>query len=371
MSFPSNFPEPQDKSLRGFPWTEAVAPSRYAEASKWPKISIVTPSYNQGAFIERTIRSVLAQNYPNIEYLIIDGGSQDQTMQVLEKYKAWIDFVCSEPDEGQSDAINKGYARASGEVFNWLNSDDALAEDALYHIGKAFMDEQADIVSGQMLKFVEGFHELQIGPKKLPKTVSEALPWFGGQPSIYIRMQPYKKIGPVNKSLRYRMDMDWHWRYPLLFGVEGLRMLPELISYSNVHNECKTASQALGFQLEWNSILRDIAQRLGLQESLVFQAQAKLQFSPSYVSALQLDASKIDREGMLHWIDEQMRPQLQDASYIYRQAAYNLLYQGVAENSVPLAWEALCKAPWQLKNWRCYLYAKREAKRYKQVMKKS
>ena len=369
MSLLTLLPPPLNQSERGFPWDVEVSPSLYDPALTWPSISIVTPSYNQGAYIERTIRSILLQNYPRLEYLIIDGGSTDETLRVMDYYAPWINYQVSEPDKGQSDAINKGWRRASGEVFNWLNSDDALAEQALWHIGQAFMDAEADIVSGQMLKFVEGFHEVQIGPKNLPQTVSEALPWFGGQPSIYVRMAPYREIGLINESLRYRMDMDWHWRYPLRFGVKGLRYLPALISYSNVHNECKTASQAMGFQWEWNSLLADIAQRLDLQEALVLTRAKDLGFSSTYVSAMQVEPSQVDRAGMLAWLDAEIAPQLADASYTFRRAAYNLLYQGVAANSLPLAKAALRKAPWKLINWRCYWYAYREKRRYERQIK--
>lgn len=89
-----------------------------------PKISIVTPSYNQGEFIEATINSILTQNYPNLQYIIIDGGSTDGSVEIIKKYEKYLHFWCSEPDAGQYDAINKGFARSSGEIMAWLNSDD-------------------------------------------------------------------------------------------------------------------------------------------------------------------------------------------------------------------------------------------------------
>ncbi|PIE31910.1 glycosyl transferase [candidate division KSB3 bacterium] len=92
--------------------------------SSWPKISIVTPSYNQADFLETTIQSILSQNYPNLEYIIIDGGSTDGSVEIIKKYESHLHFWCSEPDNGQYDAINKGFAQTSGEILAWLNSDD-------------------------------------------------------------------------------------------------------------------------------------------------------------------------------------------------------------------------------------------------------
>src|SRR5205085_6663873 len=109
----------------GWPWTEESIrlPNTMLDGSAWPKISIVTPSYNQGQFIEETIRSVLLQGYSNLEYIIMDGGSTDNTLSILRKYEHAIDFWTSERDKGQAAAINKGFAVASGEILAWLNSD--------------------------------------------------------------------------------------------------------------------------------------------------------------------------------------------------------------------------------------------------------
>ena len=98
---------------------------------EWPKISVITPSYNQAEFLEQTVKSVVAQNYPNLEYIVIDGGSDDGSIQILEQNNDHIHHWVSEPDKGQSEALNKGFSLATGDIFCWLNSDDQFAPNAL------------------------------------------------------------------------------------------------------------------------------------------------------------------------------------------------------------------------------------------------
>src|ERR1035437_5829495 len=118
-------------------------------ATKYPLVSIITPSYNQAQFLEKTILSVLSQNYPNIEYIIIDGGSTDNSADIIRKYENKISFWISEKDKGQSDAINKGWKRAKGKYCSYLNSDDELVPGAVSKIVEAFEKNQdAGVVYG-------------------------------------------------------------------------------------------------------------------------------------------------------------------------------------------------------------------------------
>jgi len=118
----------------------------------WPKISIVMPSFNQVDFIERSILSVINQNYPNLQFIIIDGGSIDGTVEIIRKYEDYLDFWVSEPDKGQSDALNKGFAKAVGDVYGWLNSDDLYLPNAFSYVIKAFSHHpEKSVVFGDWL----------------------------------------------------------------------------------------------------------------------------------------------------------------------------------------------------------------------------
>lgn len=120
----------------GWPWTEDsefLSPLQ-ADGIPWPRVSIITPSFNQGKYIEESIRSVLLQNYPNLEYIIIDGESTDDTIEIIRKYEPWISYWVSEPDKSQSHAINKGFKRCTGDLVNWICSDDMLYKNALNNL---------------------------------------------------------------------------------------------------------------------------------------------------------------------------------------------------------------------------------------------
>lgn len=206
-------------------------PSTLPDGTPWPRISIVTPTYNQGQYIEETINSVINQGYPNLEYIVVDGASTDETPIILDRYREKIDHLISEPDKGQSDAINKGMKLATGEIVTWLNSDDMLTPGTLFAMAMAFWKSNADMVVGtaQMLngdKIVrEHLTSCGNGPLKLEELLDLDGSWLKGrffyQPELMFTRDLWERAGGyVDTSLFYSMDHEL-W---LRFAIAGAKM---------------------------------------------------------------------------------------------------------------------------------------------------
>lgn len=172
----------------------------------------MTPSFNQGRFIEATLRSVLLQGYPNLEYLVFDGGSADGAAEIVQRYAPWLDHQQSAPDRGQSHAINQGLSRASGEVLAWLNSDDRLLPGALWRVAAAVRrrPEAAAWVGGVRSVSEKG----KLIFPKLPRNLSREhlADWGHGgdfaQPGCFFSRRAFGKAGPADESLHYAFDVD-------------------------------------------------------------------------------------------------------------------------------------------------------------------
>jgi glycosyltransferase involved in cell wall biosynthesis len=176
----------------------------------WPKITIVTPSYNQGDYLEETIRSVLLQKYPNLEYLIIDGGSSDDSKKIIEKYSNYLAYYCVEKDDGQSDAINKGFARATGEVFGYLNSDDVYKFDSLYKIAADYLADERPKEFWRAYA-VEDFEGDEIRAVIRPRLNTSLRDWLLGganlhQPGVFWSRQIHESVGGFDRTLQYAFD---------------------------------------------------------------------------------------------------------------------------------------------------------------------
>lgn len=153
-------PPPIQSGKKGWPWT-IESDVKFSDTDVLPKVSVVIPSYRQGQYIEEAIRSVILQNYPNMELIIMDGGSDDETANVLEYYKDFVSVAVSEKDRGQSHAINKGFSLATGSLYYWLNSDDYLNLNSLNNIIPHFLnDDKLDIVYGHGLAVDKDSHPI-------------------------------------------------------------------------------------------------------------------------------------------------------------------------------------------------------------------
>jgi len=176
-----------------------------------PKISIITVCYNSESTIEDTIKSVVSQNYDNFEYIIIDGGSTDGTMDIVGKYRDRIAVVVSEPDYGISDAFNKGIERTSGEIIGLINSDDILLPGSLSKIS-TFYSESIDVYSGNVLMWDENTDTHYI---RKPDMVFDNIhrPFRASHPARFIKKEAYKKYGGYTIELKYMMDVDLLYRF--------------------------------------------------------------------------------------------------------------------------------------------------------------
>ncbi|MFT4661272.1 MAG: glycosyltransferase involved in cell wall biosynthesis [Patiriisocius sp.] len=224
------------------------------------KISIITPTLNQGSFIEECILSVLNQNYDNLEFIVIDGGSDDGTLNILEKYKKHFSYYISEPDKGQSDAINKGLKLATGEIINWLNSDDYLEPGSLQMINSAFQDNSVNIFSGRSNIIRDGHvtkHSsgLDVYENNLAKTIAWARI---DQPETYWRKTVIDEIGSLNNVLHYIMDRDWWVKYLFKYDLEGILQSDKIITNFRLHEDSKTVSSTDDFNVERNKYFAGI-----------------------------------------------------------------------------------------------------------------
>jgi len=224
----------------------------------WPKISIVSPSYNQGRFLEGTIRSVIEQGYPNLEYIVIDGGSTDESVDIIKRYEDHIDYWVSEKDRGQSHAINKGILHCTGEIFNWINSDDLLVPGALWAVAKAWQTAPGSIISGKTEFFNEsgGYYTEGAANQTLKAFVrfweAEGFAW--SQQGTFLPLAALVKIDGVREDLRYSMDYNMMVRL-LMDGLQ-VTYVDQLLARFRFHDASKTVSEVNEFRLQRVDMLR-------------------------------------------------------------------------------------------------------------------
>jgi glycosyltransferase involved in cell wall biosynthesis len=217
-------------------------------AEEWPRISIVTPSLNQSAFVEETLRSVLEQGYPNLEYIVIDGGSSDGSVEIIRRYADRLAYFVSEPDRGQSEAINKGFARATGDLFGWLNSDDLYEPGALEAIATAHRQQPQAILAGDVILIEQrgrAWHEVtRVEQRGL--TADHLIHLDGqfayAQPGLFFPAPLWRELGGVDERLRYAMDHDLLCR---AVRRASALYVHRPVARFRLHDDSKTARQWL------------------------------------------------------------------------------------------------------------------------------
>ena len=228
-------------------------PATLPDGSAWPRVSVVTPSYNQGQFIEETLRSVLLQGYLDLEYIVVDGGSTDESVEIIRRYADHLAWWVSEPDGGQSEAINKGFARATGDIVAWLNSDDVYLPGAV-HASVAYLcaHPEVDLVHGDCT-LVDAMGDT-IGtycgaPSSLKTLVTDY--HRVRQPTVFLRSALLTRVGALRTDLHYAMDREW-WTRMALAGAR-LAYLPGVRAWFRMHNTSKTVSAQFRFldEHEW------------------------------------------------------------------------------------------------------------------------
>jgi len=232
--------------------------SKTTVMKQWPQISIITPSFNQADFLDQTIRSVLDQGYANLEYIVIDGGSSDRSPQVIQRYADRLAYWQSEPDRGQPHAINKGLARATGDIVGYLNSDDLYLPGALHAVADAFMrDPQTQWIAGGVLMFGE------------PEAMHDPAWWRGAwvptdaaacihknyeapQPGMFWRRERFDKHGGFDESMRYCFDHEFYAR--IMVAGCTCRPLQRPVAAYRFHGSSKTVAEGDKFRAEFKLV---------------------------------------------------------------------------------------------------------------------
>lgn len=251
-------PSPLNASRTGWPWNvvEPPLPPSDIPIDAWPAISIVTPSFNQGAFLEETIRSVLAQGYPRLEYIVLDGGSSDNSPEILAHYDRFLAHWESSPDAGQAAAINRGFNMATGSVLGWLNSDDLYLPGALLTVGRRFAADAA-----LRLLYGEGWYideaSARIEPCRFVRRRFDYTYLVNRdpilQPAAFWRRELWTTAGPLDTSLHWVFDWEWFIR---AYSVTQFEYLPDFLASYRVQPAAKTRTGGLARQQEHGRVTR-------------------------------------------------------------------------------------------------------------------
>jgi glycosyltransferase involved in cell wall biosynthesis len=244
-------------------WTETRA------VSPLPLISIVTPSFNQAGYLSACMESVLGQDYPRLEYLVLDGGSTDGSREVIERHAARLAFWASEADRGQANAVNKGWARARGEILGWLNSDDRLAPGALEQVARIYQSHpDAAMIYGDIQEVdsldrpvhLKHMTDFDVRALLLGKNM--------GQPGVFITRRSYAVLGGLDEALHYALDFEYFVRAWLAFPAAEMRYSESVLAFSRLWGGTKSAQAASRFGDEYRLVLDRVFARADLKPQL-------------------------------------------------------------------------------------------------------
>jgi glycosyltransferase involved in cell wall biosynthesis len=245
-----------------------------------PLVSVVTPSYNQAGFLEDTIKSVLAQDYPAIEYLIVDGGSTDGSVEIIHKYKSELTWWVSEPDEGQASAINKGMAKARGEIVAWLNSDDLYLPGAVSRAVAEYQSHpQLGLVFGNAVTIDAG--GCPIKELIFPDWQLEDLIGFRiiCQPAVFMARELYEQVAGLDLNYHFMLD---HHLWIRIASLAPIQHVPSMLAAARHHEAAKNVSQAAAFgretleTLEWMETQSDLASLVAANKRQVLAGAYRL-----------------------------------------------------------------------------------------------
>ena len=207
----------------------------------YPKISIVTPSYNQAPFLEETIQSVLSQGYPDLEYVVMDGGSTDGSVEIICRYEKQLAYWQSGPDVGQSDALRRGFARSSGDILAWLNSDDTLEPGILIAVGEYFVSHpDVDVVYGNINLVDPAGEPMYTAYPLLDLRILVYENRFIPQQAMFWKRELYERVGGVNPKLRFAMDFELAMKF-LLAGARVAK-IPRVLANYRFHPAAKSST---------------------------------------------------------------------------------------------------------------------------------
>lgn len=256
-------------------------------SSVHPRVSIVTPSYNQGQFLETTIRSVLLQGYPDLEYIIIDGGSIDGSVDIIRKYEPWLAYWVSEPDRGQSCAINKGFRKASGDIIAWLNSDDSYLPGAISHAVQSLQETKASVVYSKCRMITGESDLLGFYDPLVPVTLRDLIMLWRHdfacppQPTVFFRRQALECVGLLDETLHYALDYELWLR---MIQYSEFCFVDATWANYVVHPQSKTGKGWLPFVDEAYQAGRRYWHRLGTMDQFIcWVAGKRLMISRRYL----------------------------------------------------------------------------------------